>query len=77
MLLQSRQRLPPAEVRRVVREHPWAILVTDGEDGLLASHMPAVLDEDAGEEDALVILEAPGPYHQPRLAALMRGTLAA
>ena len=54
MLLQPRQRLPLAEVRRIVREHPWAVLVTDGEDGLLASHMPAVLDEEAGDE--LVIL---------------------
>jgi len=35
------------EVRRLVREHPWATLVSAGPAGLVASHYPVVLDEDA------------------------------
>ena len=48
------QRLHAERARQVIREHPWALLVTHGEDGLVASHMPAVLDELAGDE--LVVL---------------------
>ena len=48
------QRLHAERARQVIREHPWALLVTQGEDGLVASHMPAVLDESAGDE--LVVL---------------------
>lgn len=35
------------EVRRLVREHPWATFVSTGPDGLVASHYPVLLDEDA------------------------------
>jgi transcriptional regulator len=54
VLVQDEQRLDDAEVRRLIRAHPWATLVTDGEEGLWASHMPALVDESA--TDRLVIL---------------------
>src|SRR3954453_4531030 len=53
MLLQDAQRIDADRARSVVREHPWAVLVSAGPDGLLASHMPAVVDETA---DGFVIL---------------------
>lgn len=37
----------PELVRALVREHPWATLVTSTESGLVASHYPVMLDEDA------------------------------
>jgi transcriptional regulator len=35
----------PALVRQLVREHPWATLVTGAASGLAASHYPVLLDE--------------------------------
>lgn len=36
-------------VRALIREHPWAILVSAGsDDGPVASHVPILLDEDSG-----------------------------
>ncbi len=37
----------PELVRRLVREHPWATLVSATGSGLAASHYPVLLDEDA------------------------------
>ncbi|WP_336922172.1 FMN-binding negative transcriptional regulator [Aquipuribacter sp. SD81] len=37
----------PEEVRRLVRRHPWATLVSATEAGLVASHYPVLLDEAA------------------------------
>lgn len=37
----------PALVRELVREHPWATLVSTTATGLAASHYPVLLDEDA------------------------------
>lgn len=37
----------PELVRQLVREHPWATLVTTTANGLAASHYPVLLDEDA------------------------------
>ena len=37
----------PEIVRRLVREHPWATLVTTTGSGLAASHYPVLIDEDA------------------------------
>jgi transcriptional regulator len=36
-----------AEVRRLVRENPWATLVSSTGAGLVASHYPVLLDEEA------------------------------
>ena len=48
----------PAEVKRLVRAHPWATIVsaTDGR-GLVASHYPVLLDEGA---DGIVLLSHVG-----------------
>ena len=37
----------PEQVRQLVREHPWATLVSTTATGLAASHYPVLLDEDA------------------------------
>jgi transcriptional regulator len=37
----------PDQVRALVREHPWATLVTTTTTGLAASHYPVMLDEEA------------------------------
>mgnify|MGYP005609983971 CR=1 FL=1 len=38
----------PAEVKRLVRAHPWATIVSaTDERGLIASHYPVLLDEDS------------------------------
>lgn len=37
----------PEQVRQLVREHPWATLVSPTAAGLAASHYPVLLDEDA------------------------------
>ncbi|HTT93244.1 MAG TPA: FMN-binding negative transcriptional regulator [Solirubrobacterales bacterium] len=36
-----------AVVRDLVRENPWATIVSSGEEGPVASHYPVLLDEDA------------------------------
>ena len=35
----------PEIVRELIRRNPWATLVSDGPDGLVASHYPVLLDE--------------------------------
>ena len=46
----------PEEVRRLIRQNPWATMVSSTGGGLVASHYPFPLDEDAsaGEEIVLV-----------------------
>lgn len=34
------------EIKRLIRENPWATLVSAAADGLVASHYPVLLDED-------------------------------
>lgn len=36
-----------AEVKRLIREHPWGTFVSSTSNGLVASHYPVVLEEDA------------------------------
>ena len=36
-----------AEVKRLIRENPWATIVSHTSNGLVASHYPVVLEEDA------------------------------
>lgn len=38
-----------AELRRIVRRNPWATIVSDGMDGLVASHYAVMLDADADD----------------------------
>lgn len=42
----------PAEVGRLIQQHPWATFVSPTADGLIASHYPVMLDD--GEELAIV-----------------------
>jgi transcriptional regulator len=35
-----------AELRRVIQQNPWATLIATGDDGLVASHYPVLLDPD-------------------------------
>jgi len=37
----------PTEVKRLIRENPWATIVSNTATGLVASHYPVVLEEDA------------------------------
>lgn len=37
----------PEEVKRLIRNHPWATLVSATSNGLVASHYPVLLDESA------------------------------
>jgi transcriptional regulator len=39
----------PHEVARLVRNHPWATFVSATSTGLVASHYPVLLDEDAAD----------------------------
>jgi transcriptional regulator len=41
-------------VHEFIRTHPFAMLVTNGPDGLFASHLPFVLDAEDGEHGTLV-----------------------
>ena len=43
----------PAELRRVIAASPWAMIVSDGEDGLVASHYVVLLDD--GADDLTVV----------------------
>lgn len=46
----------PAAMRDLVRGHPWATFVSHTAGGLVASHYPVLLDEEASQGDELVIL---------------------
>ena len=49
----------PQEVKRLIRNNPWATFVSPASTGLVASHYPVILDEEAskGEDgDEIVIL---------------------
>lgn len=49
----------PELVRELVREHPWATLVSTTGGGLAASHYPVLLDEDAPDLTLLTHLGRP------------------
>jgi transcriptional regulator len=37
----------PLEVKRLIRENPWATIVSNTANGIVASHYPVILEEDA------------------------------
>ena len=39
----------PEEIARVIRENPWATIVSNTSDGLVASHYPVLIDESRDE----------------------------
>ncbi|HEX8753755.1 MAG TPA: FMN-binding negative transcriptional regulator [Solirubrobacterales bacterium] len=49
----------PELVRQLVRENPWAILATTNGEGLVASHYPVMLDEEAPQLTLLTHLGRP------------------
>ncbi|QTE31652.1 FMN-binding negative transcriptional regulator [Pengzhenrongella sicca] len=42
------------EVKRLIRENPWATFVSNTAKGLVASHYPAILEEGPGDEISIV-----------------------
>lgn len=46
----------PEEIRRLVRENPWATFVSHTESGLVASHYPVLLDDAASTGDDIVLV---------------------
>lgn len=46
----------PEDVKRLIRAHPWATIVSNTATGLVASHYPVVLDESASGGEDIVIL---------------------
>jgi transcriptional regulator len=49
----------PEVVRRLIRENPWGTLVSGTDHGLVASHYPILLDEDAPELTVLTHVGQP------------------
>lgn len=52
--MQRKQAIDAVQAREVIRAHPWALLVTSGAGGMIASHLPALVDETSPGE--LVVL---------------------
>ncbi|OII22348.1 FMN-binding negative transcriptional regulator [Frigoribacterium sp. MCBA15_019] len=48
------------EVKRLVRENPWATIVSHTAAGLVASHYPVVLEEDPADPEAIVLVSHVG-----------------
>lgn len=48
----------PADIRRIIDENPWALLVSQTEEGPLATNLPLLVEEngDAPHEDELVLV---------------------
>jgi transcriptional regulator len=44
----------PEEMYRLIEDHPWALLVNNGEDGPYATNLPLLLDRSKGERGVLV-----------------------
>ena len=48
------------EVKRLIRENPWATIVSHTADGLVASHYPVVLEPDEIDPEAIVLVSHVG-----------------
>ncbi len=42
-------------VRELIRQHGWALLVSTTDDGMVASHVPVLLDEDEASEGIVLV----------------------
>jgi transcriptional regulator len=49
----------PAAIKQLIRENPWATIVSDTTEGLVASHYPVLVDEDREELSILTHLGRP------------------
>jgi len=45
-----------AEIRRLIRENPWATYVSNTSAGLVASHYPTLLEDDGGDGEGITIV---------------------
>jgi transcriptional regulator len=48
------------EVKRLIRENPWATIVSNTATGLVASHYPVVLEENDDDDDSISIVSHVG-----------------
>jgi transcriptional regulator len=48
------------EVKRLIRENPWATIVASTAAGIVASHYPVVLEDDPADPDAIVLVSHVG-----------------
>lgn len=46
----------PEEVKRLIRRNPWATFVSQTSRGLVASHYPMLLDEEASREPGEIVI---------------------
>lgn len=49
----------PAAIKQLIRENPWATIVSDTTEGLVASHYPVLVDEDREELSIVTHLGRP------------------
>ena len=49
----------PAAIKQLIRDNPWATIVSDTAEGLVASHYPVVVDEDREELSILTHVGRP------------------
>jgi transcriptional regulator len=54
----------PEEIRRLVRENPWATFVSHTSGGLVASHYPVLLDDAASNDDIVIVSHFGRPDEQ-------------
>ena len=48
------------EVKRLIREHPWATIVASTAQGIVASHYPVVLEDDPADPTAILLVSHVG-----------------
>ena len=48
------------EVKRLIRENPWATIVASTTEGIVASHYPVVLEDDPADPAAIVLVSHVG-----------------
>lgn len=46
----------PSDIRRIVDENPWALLVSQGGDGPIATNLPLLVEPPAAETDGVVLV---------------------
>lgn len=64
------------EMYRLIEDHPWALLVDNGDDGPYATNLPLLLDRSRGEQGTLVGHIARSNEHARALLAATAPTLA-
>ncbi len=65
----------PEEVKRLIRRNPWASFVSMTERGLVASHYPIILDEEASAEPGEIVIVSHFGLPDDRIHELGRGEI--